>query len=195
MERMTELEALNRMLLGIQLAPMASIDDVDIYSEGMIAKSVLRQVTMDVLIPGWNFNTRRTTLTPDVNGIIHLPANAIDVFATQYDAVDYTIDPDGDLMITDTGVKKFTSPVVASVVLGFPFQDLPIALQSLCLHKARLAFKTEMSTELGGDTQLIMSDIQKAEGLAKAWDTRTKRMSMLDGLGARKHLNRNYPRW
>lgn len=195
MFRMTELEAINRMLLGIQLAPMATIDDIDVYSEGMIARSVLRQVTLDILVPGWNFNTRRMTLTPEESGVIHLPENTIDVFGIPSEAEDYMISPSGDLMETTTGVSSFTKDVTVTVVLGSTFSDLPAALQSLCLHKARLAFKTEMSTELGGDTQLILMDINKAESLAKAWDTRSKRLTMLDGLGAQKHLNRNYPRW
>lgn len=195
MERMTELEAINRMLLGVQLAPAASIDDIDVYSEGMLARSILKQVTMDVISTGWHFNTRRMTLTPDINQIIHLPARTVDVFTPQTEPTEYMQDTNGNLVDLSSGTNLFTTPATVYVVQGYDFQDLPPVFQSLVLHKSRLAFKTEMSTEMTGDSSLIMKDINDAEVRAKMWDTRSKRLSMLDGLKSRVSVSQNYPRW
>lgn len=193
MIKMTELEALNRMLLGIQMAPLASIDDIDTYSEAMIARAVLRQVLFDVVSPGWNFNTRLMTLSPVSDGTIPVPDSTMDVFVLQSSAVEYMV-IQGKLVSMSTGVNTFSSPVTLYVVLGFDWEDLPVVIQSLVLHKARLAFKTEMNSELGADTQVILKDISDAETRVKAWDTRQKRMSMLDSLKTARHVNRDYPR-
>jgi len=195
MERMTELEAINRMLLGIQLAPVASVDELDVYSEGMIARSILRQVSLEVIMPGWNFNTRCFTLVPDeTSGRIPAPARTIDVFVSQYNPVEYYVDADGFLTNMATDSNVFTSPQTFYAVLGFSWAELPAPVQMLILHKARLAFKTEMNSELGADTQVIMGDIQRADALVKSWDTGQKRRSMLDTLRMRQHTSRNIPR-
>lgn len=194
MERLTELEAINRMLLGIRLAPIASVDDLDTYSEGMIARSILRQTTLDVLTPGWNFNTRRIILSPEVDGSIPVPGNTIDVFVPQ-GSDQVMIDSDNRLMLVYTGSKVFTSAVDAYVVIGYDWGQLPAALQSLCLHRARLSFKLEMKSSAGADAGVIQQDILRAEAQARAWDLRQKRRSALDSLKMASHANQNTPRW
>lgn len=194
MERLTELEAINRMLLGIRLAPVASVDDLDTYSEGMIARSILRQVTLDVLTPGWNFNTRRMDLSPETDGTIPVPGNTIDIFVPQGDD-QVMIDSDNRLMLVYTGEKVFTASVDAYVVMGYDWGQLPAALQSLCLHRARLSFKLEMKSSAGADANVIGGDILRAEAQAKAWDLRQKRRSALDSLKMASHVHQNTPRW
>jgi len=196
MERLTELEVINRMLLGIRLAPVATVDELDSYSEGMIARGILRQVMLDVLIPGWNFNTRRLMLQPDPSGLIQAPSNTIDLFVPQSAPCEVMMDTDGYLINLSTTdmTKIFNSPVDCFVVFGMDWGQLPAPLQSLVLHRARLAFKLEMKSEAGADTGVINLDIQRAEALAKSWDLRQKRASMLDTLRMRQHVNPSWPR-
>ena len=196
MERLTELEVINRMLLGIRLAPVATVDELDSYSEGMIARGILRQVMLDVLIPGWNFNTRRLVLQPSPEGLVQAPSNTIDIFVPQTATCEVMMDTDGYLINLSSldMTKVFAGPVDCYVVLGMDWGQLPAPLQSLVLHKARLAFKLEMKSEAGADTSVIMQDIQRAEAAAKSWDLRQKRASMLDTLRMRQHVNPSWPR-
>lgn len=194
MERLTELEVINRMLLGIRLAPLAAVDDLDTYSEGMIARTVLRQELLGVLSPGWNFNTRRLTLSPEVDGSVSVPGSTIDIFVPQF-ADSVMVDADNKLLNLVTLSKTFTSAVDAFVVTGFTIEQLPACLQMLVLHKARLAFKLEMKSEAGADTAVIRQAILEAEGTAKAWDLRQKRRSALDSLKMNTHVINRLPRW
>jgi hypothetical protein len=194
MNRLTELEAINRMLLGIKLHPAATVDELDVYSEGMIARSVLRQTIMDVLVPGWNFNTRRMTLVPETDGTIPVPAETIDVFCPPNVRYELLVDADGRLLDTLNGTKVFTSAIDCFVVSGYSFSQLPGTHQMLILHRARLSFKREMRAKAGADDRDIMMDIQRAEAAAKAWDTRQKRLSMNDSLRMAQHVDHNWPR-
>lgn len=195
MERLTELEVINRMLLGIRLHPAATVDDLDVYSEAMIARSLLKQTILDVLIPGWNFNTRRMTLVPETDGTIPLPARTIDVYvASPVSSYNVIQDVDGRLLDTTNETKVFNGPVDVIVVSGFDLEQLPSTHQMLVLHKARLAFKREMKSGAGPLDQNILLDIQKAEAMAKAWDTRQKRMSMNDSIRSAQHVDPNWPR-
>jgi len=194
MERLTELEVINRMLLGIRLAPIATVDDLDIYSEGMIARSILRQTILEELTPGWNFNTRRLTLSPEPDGTIPVPGNTIDLFVPQGND-EVMVDSDNRLVSCHDGTKVFTSSVDAFVVLGYDWSELPAPLQLLCLHKARLSFKLEMKSDAGPETSVIQGDILKAQAAAKAWDLRQKRRSALDSIRSWTHVQRRVPRW
>lgn len=194
MDRLTELEAINRMLLGIRLAPLASIDELDTYSEGMIARGILRQETLRVLTPGWNYNTRRMSLNPLEDGTIPVPAMTIDVFTVQ-GSPSYIVDYDDKLMATADGNKKFAAPVDIFVVLGSQWEALPPPIQLLCLDKARLAFKVEMRSSAGASDQVLNETIVRSEAAARAWDLRQKRKSMLDTLQMATHVRPNVPRY
>jgi hypothetical protein len=194
MDRLTELEAINRMLLGIRLAPLASIDELDTYSEGMIARGILRQETLRVRTPGWNYNTRRMSLNPLEDGTIPVPAMTIDVFTAQ-GSPSYIVDYDDKLMATADGNKKFAAPVDIFVVLGSQWEALPPPIQLLCLDKARLAFKVEMRSSAGASDQVLNETIVRSEAAARAWDLRQKRKSMLDTLQMATHVRPNVPRY
>lgn len=194
MERLTELEVINRMLLDIRLAPLPTIDDTDTYSEGMIARGILRELSLETLVPGWNFNTRRLTLSPEVDGRIPVPPGTIDIFVPQF-ADTVIIDSDNYVMLASDGTKVFTGSLDAFVVMGYTWGQLPATLQCLCMHRARLAFVLGMKSEGGTAASAIAGDIQRAEASAKAWDMRQCRRSMLDTLKMRTHVSQNTPRW
>ena len=191
MERMTRLEAVNSMLMNIRLAPVAAIDDLDTYHEGTLASSVLAMVTRDVLTPGWNFNTRRMTLSPEVDGLIPVPPHTIDVFVPQGHEQVF-IDADNRL-ITFEGNKVFHNSVDCFIVIAPPWEQLPSALQSLCLHRASLSFRNKMRSSAGPDTRSLEMDIMRAEAAAKAWDLRQKRRSAIDTLKMSRYNSRNTP--
>jgi hypothetical protein len=193
MERMTRLEAVNSMLMNIRLAPVAAIDDLDTYHEGSLASMVLDEVTRDVLSPGWNFNTRRISLEPEVDGTIPVPPHTIDVFVPQGDTQVF-IDSDNRL-ITFEGEKEFTTSVDCYVVIAPPWEQLPSPIQSYCMHRAGLQYKNKMRSGADAGTRSEEVEVMRAEARAKAWDLRQKRRSALESLQLNHHVNRNAPRW
>lgn len=191
MDRLTELEAINVMLLDIQRAPVASVDSIDIYHEATIAQQKLRIVGKRIVGQGWNYNKRRMVLNPDVNGNIWLPAAAVSVYTDEL-TTDYII-VDGKLYDSFEGTDVFTSSVTATVVLGFDFAELPLPLQAVVVESARVDF---YSTMMPGEPipQHIQTALRDALALAKSWDSRQIRRSMIDNLGMRRHVDRNWPR-
>ena len=186
--RITELEAINRMLLGIRMAPVTTLDALDSYTEGSIARGILQQETLRVLSPGWNFNTRRLNLKPTTAGTIVPPANTIDVFTPQGQGT-YGITAGGLLEDLENDTTKFKSAVDVFVVRGYAWDDLPPVIQVLVLDVARLAFKLEMRSAAGPTDTNLQETIVRSEAAAKAWDLRQQRRSMLDSLGLRRFTN------
>jgi hypothetical protein len=191
MDRLTELEAINVMLLDIQRAPVASMDSIDIYHEATIAQRKLHQVGKRVVGQGWNYNRRQMVLSPDVNGHIWVPASTVSVYTDEL-TTDYII-VDGKLFDSFKNTDVFTSAVTATVVLGFDFATLPLPIQTVVIESARVDF---YSTMMPGEPipQHIQIALRDALALAKSWDSRQKRRSMLDNLGMRRHVDRNWPR-
>lgn len=191
MDRLTELEAINVMLLDIQRAPVASVDSIDIYHEATIAQQKLQQVGKRIVGQGWNFNSRRMTLTPDVNGHIWVPSATVSVYTDEL-TTDYII-VDGKLFDSFEDTDVFTSSVTATVVLGFDFASLPLPIQTVIIESARVDF---YSTMMPGEPipQHIQTALRDSLALAKSWDSRQIRRSMIDNLGMRRHVDRNWPR-
>lgn len=191
MNNLTELEVINEMLLDIRLAPVATVDDVDIYHEATIARSVLRSKVRQVLSRRWNFNERFMELSPDIHGNINLPSATIGVTVPQgYDEVRMV---DGKLVDSVSGDNVFTSSRLVNVTLGFPIEELPASIQNLCKAEARHSFISRMRSDA-----VVTSDIQKelqdAKALACSWDARQRRRNMLETADMYTHVDRNYPR-
>lgn len=195
MQRMTLLEAINTMLLDIRMAPLASLADLDAYHEATMASNALVAKTREVLARGWNFNTNRTSLSPDaITGKIQVPgfANVIDAWASEGDPGVY-MQATGYLRNMDDDSEVFTSSVTVNIVKGLSFVDLPSPIQGLCLIEARVHFSSVMRP---GETigQTLGAELGNAMALAKGWDARQKRRTMLDNMLNRVHVNRNFPR-
>lgn len=191
MNRMTELEAINQMLLDIRMAPVATADDLEVYHEATIARQVLRAKTREVLSRGWNFNTKYLSLSPDINGHLLVPGDTIDAFVPQGDdEIRLVSDKVTDVM---TNSNEYTESRNVYVVLGYPIEELPAPIQNLCLSEARLRFVSSMRSD-GQIPRDLQKELTDVKALACSWDTRQKRRSMLDTLRVGTHVNRNYPR-
>lgn len=141
MDAMTELEAVNEMLLSIGQAPVNSLDVAGIRDVA-IAQTTLDNVSRSVQLQGWHFNTDyEYELTPNGSNNVLVPSNVL--FIEPNDpSQDYVIrDNAGTLMLWDREDKTFTitvNPVKVDIVWGFDFIDIPqYARNYIALRAAR----------------------------------------------------------
>lgn len=138
----TELEAVNAMIRTIGMSPATTLDvsDVDVQQ----ALDTLRDISRQVQSAGWDFNTEENyTLTPNTDGFIVVPPNIVTV------KVDKSCSPYDAVQRYNAGAKKlydrnkhtftFTTPVNATVVMLFDFEELPeVARRYIAVRAARV---------------------------------------------------------
>lgn len=123
---MTELEAVNEMLMSIGQAPVNSLAVTGIRDVN-IAKARLTSTTRRVLSRGFSFNTDENyDLTPDVDGIILIPNGTLKIEAMSNDDLVQRRHAKGMALYNRTD-RTFVFPAAVSVkiVWAFTFEDLP----------------------------------------------------------------------
>lgn len=145
---MTELEAVNQMMLAIGEPPVNSLEmeggDEDQLSEAGLALSVLKSISRHVQAEGLHCNTvENYELHPEnEDKTIPVPANALSV---------RSLDRDTDVIVhkgklyTKTGFKKkFTKPVTCEIVFMLDFEDLPEYVRQYITIRAARIFQKRM---------------------------------------------------
>ena len=124
---MTELEAVNEMLMSIGQAPVNTLAVTGI-KDVAIARARLASMTRRVLSRGFNFNTDEGyPLTPDSDGIILIPDGALKVEGSG-PTDDYTQRRHSKgLALYNKTDRTFAFPagITVKVVWSFAFEDLP----------------------------------------------------------------------
>lgn len=148
--RTSELDALNVLLTNIGQQPASSLENTN--PQFALARTVLDQVTSDVLTEGWTFNRELSyPIVPESNGEVLLPENVVrwdiswptdlDVVLRDgklYDKINHTYD--------FSGYDKLE----LNVVWLFDFEDIPNAIRNyITIRAANLfAMRTTGSIEI-----------------------------------------------
>lgn len=142
----TELEAVNEMLASIGQAPVNTLEVTGI-SDVNIAKQRLTQQTRRVLLHGFAFNTDDDyELSPNVDGIIVIPANALRLEASgltnEYVQRRHS---NGSMCLYNRNDQtfEFDEPVECKINWGFPFDDLPEVARSYIAVAAARRFQSK----------------------------------------------------
>lgn len=154
---LTELDAVNEMLLSIGQAPVntlavAGIRDVN------IARSELTKVVRSVQLYGFAFNTDpKYKLVPDIDGYLRVPDGVLRIDATTPGSgLLRRRHPSGFWAIYNQTDQtwEFTEPQEFKVVWAYEFDDLPDAARHYVALSAARKFqaKTIGSRELDGFT-------------------------------------------
>jgi hypothetical protein len=124
---MTELEAVNEMLMSIGQAPVNTLSVTGIRDVS-IARARLSSMTRRVLSRGFNFNTDENyPLLPDTDGIVLVPEGALKIEGMG-PTDDYTTrrHSKGMALYNKTDrTFRFTTSVSVKIVWAFAFEDLP----------------------------------------------------------------------
>ena len=162
---MTELDAVNEMLVSIGQAPVNTLS-VSGIRDVNIAKSELTKVSRQVQLQGWHWNTDEAhSLNPDIDGHIVAPVGFLKFEPNDGRAIVLRRGSKGmQLYDKDQGSFVFPSKVTARVVWGFPFDDLPEAARVYIAISAARKFQARVigSRELDGCN---------AEDEQRAWAT------------------------
>ncbi|EGB99539.1 MULTISPECIES: tail protein [Pseudomonas] len=178
----TELDAVNIMLNTIGESPVNSLDDGLPVADAAIARSVLREVTIDVQSPGWQFNTERNyKLTPALlTKYITVPGNCLEVTPSGKSA---TLD------ITLRGTRiydrqnhtyEFGSSITVDMVVLLDFAELPQSVRHYITIRASRVFQQRNvgSDVLNGFTE---KDETRALVAIRKYDSETGGYNVLTG--------------
>jgi len=126
---MTELEAINEILMNCGLSPVNSLSLVTPEVEK--AKKILTTTSRAVQTMGWSFNTdRNLKITPDAtNSQIIVPLNALTIDTVGESAGIEVTQRGGILRKTNryegTDPRVFDSAVYVDIVYYLPFEEIP----------------------------------------------------------------------
>lgn len=143
----TELDAVNQMLRAIGETPVSSLNN----SEGLdvpTAMGTLNEVSLAVLIEGWDFNTEYNyPLMRDTSGAITLPSHTLNA---DFDSRSlFEIDPVArGVRVYDrkNHTYKFTQNLKATLIVSLAFDELPQAARYYIAYRAARKFQ---DTEVG----------------------------------------------
>ncbi len=142
----TELDAVNQILSSVGQAPVTTLDLQN--PEVAIAVNTLREVSKQVQVEGWTFNTeRKYTLNPDSSTKqINYPANMLRIDANEeehkneYDLVRRS----GKVYDRLNHTNEFNNAIKVDVVWLFDYYDLPPGIQAYITAKAARMCATKM---------------------------------------------------
>jgi hypothetical protein len=162
---MTELEAVNEMLMSIGQAPVNTLNVTGIRDVSL-ARQRLSSMTRRVLTRGFNFNTDEDyELSPDVDGIIPIPTGVIRIEGAEpRQSFTQRRHSSGVLALYNLTDKTFTfpAPVSVKVVWAYSFEDLPETARCYIATAAARRFQSKV---IG--SQIL--DRYEEEDEMKAW--------------------------
>ena len=169
---MTELEAVNDMLVGIGQLPVNAI--IPEIVDQSIALGELNKVVREVCLYGFKFNTDEDhVLTPDVDGFIAVPTGALDIDP---------MDKAQDIVVRKHPTKGFglwdaanltwtiTAPVKVRIKWSYTFDALPEAARGYAVIAAGRKFQARV---IGDPT----ADRFGEEDQRRAWLTLQRQQS------------------
>lgn len=147
MAPMTELDAVNMLLLSIGQAPVNTLE-VSGIRDVSIARLYLHNASRAVQSKGWSFNTEKEfPLTPDANGHIAVPGTALslDPCRRQDDFVQRLDPNDSAMKLYDRENHTFEidKPVDVDIVWLFTFEGLPQSARNYITVVAARQFQAQ----------------------------------------------------
>jgi len=140
---MTELEAVNTMLITIGEQPVSSLDNLAGLQDASIARQILSNISRAVQSKGWTFNLDlQVTYTPDANGQINLGSNVlrIDTTSKVRSTTKDIVERGGKLYDRENNTSVFTDDIKVDRVIVLNFDDLPEAARRYIATRAARVF-------------------------------------------------------
>jgi hypothetical protein len=142
---MTELDAVNELLIAVGETKVNSLSDGTVY-DAVMARSVLATTSRLTQSKGWSFNTEDNyPFAPDNSGIIDLPVNAM---SAKFDPM---INTDVDPIVRGQRLYDrlnhtytFTRTLYGKLTLLLPFDQLPDAARQYITIAAARRFQDKM---------------------------------------------------
>ena len=169
---MTELEAVNTMLVTIGEQPVSSLDNLAGLQDASIARQILSNISRAVQSKGWVFNLDlQVTYTPDTNGEIVLGSNVlrIDTTSKVRSSTKDIVERGGKLYDREKNTSVFTDSIKVDRVIVLNFDDLPeaarryIATRSARVFHDRVVGSGELHRFFQEDEHMAWSELLEYE--------------------------------
>ena len=178
----SELDAVNIMLGTIGESPISSLDASTGVVDAVIARQILREVSIQVQEVGWHFNTEiNYVLAPNsISGEITLPTNCVEVDSTGDDKyLDVAIR--GTRLYDRTNhTFQFSKSIKAELVLLLEFNDMPQSARHYITIRAARVFQQRV---VGSETLATYSERDEVRALTalKRFESKTADHNILTG--------------
>lgn len=181
---MTELDAVNLMLMSAGETPLASLLDDTRNADAIQARQTLLSVSREVQLEGWYFNTEY--------GVKLLPsAPTPGEIVVPYNAVRLDIEPSSPLHYSTLDIVQrgnrlydlanhtylFEEGVTATIVYFLPFEELPDAARFYIAVKSARRFR--MNVTAGDDNASMISSTDEARARAALMREHTNGIDMV----------------
>ena len=172
LKRMTELEAVNMMLMTIGEYKVNDLINLAGRSDAAIAKDILTNTSRAVQSKGWTFNTDfNVTMTPDSSGQINIGASIlrIDTTSKVRSSTEDVIERANKLDDRTNNTHIFTGTVAVDTVTYFSFEDLPeaarrfISVRSARIFHDRVVGSGELHKFFQEDETIAWSELLEYE--------------------------------
>lgn len=142
----TIIDAVNHVLLAANEPPVTSLTN-ETTAAATLAKMRLDRERVHVLSEGLQFNTRRASFSPTVQGHIPMGDNVLGVDGIKKNRTNkYTI-VNKRLFDVDAGSDVFTGPVDLEVIYEYPFEQMPVWVQYRIMTAVALQFHAQFSAD------------------------------------------------
>lgn len=133
---MTKLEAVREILRSAGLGEAPALDTGG-ASNASFAERLLDEQDLEVQTDGWLFNTRtKVRLTPDIAGIIIMPAGSITIDSDDVDYYRNITQLGRRLFDLDKNTGVFTDPITVTYTIRFGFDCIPQPVQKYITRRA-----------------------------------------------------------
>lgn len=179
----SELDAINIMLGTIGESPINSLDAATGVVDAVTARAILSEVSVQVQEEGWHFNTEyEFILTPSLDTKeIYIPANTIEVDASEYDRNDIDVAIRGNrLYDRKNKTFQFQQDIKADLTILLEFNELPQAARHYITVRAARVFQQRV---IGSDTLGSFSERDEARALRsmRRYESKTADYNILTG--------------
>jgi hypothetical protein len=179
----SELDAINIMLGTIGESPINSLDAATGVVDAVTARAILSEVSVQVQEEGWHFNTEyEFILTPSLDTKeIYIPANTIEVDASEYDRNDIDVAIRGNrLYDRKNKTFQFQQDIKADLTILLEFNELPQAARHYITVRAARVFQQRV---IGSDTLGSFSEKDEARALRsmRRYESKTADYNILTG--------------
>lgn len=189
----TKLEAVNTILSVVGSAPRNSLTGSQ-TSEDRLALSVLDEVTREVCIRGWHFNTEYDVdLVPNGDDEIDIPENfgRVDLATYRYPTRNAVI-KDGKLYDKESRSFEWGSPVKAIITYLLTFEELPEVARQYVMIRAARKFQDR---SMGSPQHNVFNARDEAVAYAnlRHQESQDGDRTIFDNYGAFRVINRGNP--
>lgn len=171
---LTELDVINDMLATLGESPLNAVED----DHPMVASGVriLRVTSWREQAKGWWYNKELLTITPDSDGNLMTPADAISV--DPISPILPYVQRGRRMYDPTTASFKFTLPVDCTLVRNIDFVDLPPSAAAYIAACAVMQFQTDYDAD-EAKARRLMANRNDALATLNAEHTRNMKVNLL----------------